>query len=100
MSELDPETHELHDKVVAEEVALQEAVNAAAALHLRDVPTTVSALSEAIAARGLAHPTAEWLEAVAVELVHGNRYVVGVSAEHIGDDADDADDADGGEPRG
>ncbi len=88
MSELDPETQELHDKVAAEEVALQEAVNAAAVLRPGDVPTTMTALSEAIAARGLAHPTAEWLEAVAVELVHGNRYVVGVSAEHVGDDAD------------
>ena len=88
MSELDPETHQLHDKVVAEEVTLQQAVNAAAALHLPDVASTMRALSEAIAARSLAQPPDDWLEAVAVELVHGNRYVVGVCAEHVGDDPD------------
>ena len=85
MSELDPETHQLHDKTVAEEVTLQEAVNAAAALHLRDVAATMRALSEAIAARGLHQPPDDWLNAVAVELVHGNRYVVGVSAEDVGE---------------
>ncbi|HEX2175971.1 MAG TPA: hypothetical protein VHG70_08660 [Nocardioidaceae bacterium] len=83
MSELDPETQQLHDKTMAEEATLQEAVNAVAALRLgQDVPATMTALSQAIASRGLVQPTRDWLTAVAVEISHGNRYVVGTSSEH------------------
>jgi thiamine monophosphate synthase len=88
MSELDPETHQLHDETVAEEVTLQQAVNAVAAMHLGDVPATVQALARAIAARGHHVPPEDWLTAVAVELVHGNRYVVGVSSEHVDEERD------------
>ncbi len=83
MSELDPETHRLHDETMAEEATLQEAVNAVAALKIgHDVPALMTALSEAIAARGLIQPPRDWLCSVAVELAHGNRYVVGTSSEH------------------
>jgi len=82
MSELDPETHLLHDQVMAEEATLQGAINAVAALNLgHDIPTIVRALSEAIAARGLIHPPDDWLTAVAVEVAHGNKYVVGTRSE-------------------
>jgi hypothetical protein len=82
MSELDPETHLLHDKVMAEEATLQGAINAVAALSLgQDIPTIMTALSEAIAARGLVQPPDDWLTAVAVEVAHGNRYVVGTRSE-------------------
>lgn len=83
MSELDPETHQLHDRQMAQEATFQEAVNAVAALNLRhDVPAIMTALSEALAARGLIQPPPDWLEAVAVELSLGNRYVVGTRSEH------------------
>jgi hypothetical protein len=82
MSELDPETHQLHEKTVAEEASLQAAINAVAAMNLgHDVPAIVTALSEAISARGHGQPPGEWLNAVAVELSLGNRYVVGASSE-------------------
>ena len=82
MSELDPETHQLHEQTVAEEASLQAAINAVAALNLgHDVPSLVTALSEAIAARGHSQPPGEWLNAVAAELALGNRYVVGASSE-------------------
>ncbi len=89
MSELDPETHALHEKTVAEEANLQEAVNAAAALNIgHDVPAIMTALSEAIAARGMIQPPRDWLMAVAVELSYGNRYVVGASSERAAEAAD------------
>jgi hypothetical protein len=83
MSELDPETHQLHDKTMAEEATLQEAINAVAVMNLgHEIPTIMTALSEAIAARGLVQPPEDWLCAVAVEISHGNRYVVGTRSEH------------------
>jgi hypothetical protein len=83
MSELDPETHQLHDETMAEEATLQAAINAVARLDLgHDIPTIMTALSEAIAARGLVQPPDDWLTAVAVEISHGNRYVVGTRSEH------------------
>jgi hypothetical protein len=86
MSELDPETHQLHDKTMAEEATLQGAINAVAALNLgHDIPTIMTALSEAMAARGLVHPPDDWITAVAVEISHGNRYVVGTRSEHDAD---------------
>ena len=89
MSELDPETHLLHDKVMAEEATLQGAINAVAALKLgHDIPTIMRALSEAIAARGLVHPPDDWLTAVAVEISHGNKYVVGTRSERDADAAE------------
>jgi len=82
MSELDPETQEQHDKQMAREATFQEAVNAVADLHLgHDVPAIRSALGQALAARGLGQPPYEWINAVAVELSHGNRYVVGTRSE-------------------
>jgi hypothetical protein len=89
MSELDPETHLLHDKVMAEEATLQGAINAVAALKLgHDIPTIMTALSEAIAARGLVHPPDDWLTAVAVEISHGNKYVVGTRSERDAESAE------------
>ena len=86
MSELDPETHLLHDKVMAEEATLQGAINAVAALKLgHEIPTIMRALSEAIAARGLIHPPDDWLTAVAAEISHGNKYVVGTRSERDAD---------------
>lgn len=83
MSELDPETHHQHDEQMAKEASFQEAINAVTALHLgHDVPAIMTALSEAIAARGLIQPPRDWLNAVAVELSLGNRYVVGTRSEH------------------
>ncbi len=83
MSELDPETHQLHDQTMAKEATLQEAINAVAALNPgHDVPAIMTALSEAIAARGLVQPPEDWLCAVAVEISHGHRYVVGTRSEH------------------
>jgi hypothetical protein len=89
MSELDPETHLLHDKVMAEEATLQGAINAVAALKLgHDIHTITTALSEAIAARGLVHPPDDWLTAVAVEISHGNKYVVGTRSERDAEDSE------------
>ncbi len=82
MSELDPETQDLHDRQMAREATFQEAINAVVDLNLgHDVPAIRSALGQAIAARGLGQPAYEWLNAVAVEVSHGNRYVVGTRSE-------------------
>lgn len=82
MSELDPETQDLHDRQMAREATFQEAINAVVHLNLgHDVPAIRSALGQAIAARGLGQPAYEWLNAVAVEISHGNRYVVGTRSE-------------------
>lgn len=89
MSELDPETHRLHDETMAEEATLQQAISAVAALDLgHDVPAIMAALSEAIAARGHSQPPEDWLNAVAVEISLGNRYVVGTRSVHDADAAD------------
>jgi 4-diphosphocytidyl-2C-methyl-D-erythritol kinase len=78
MSELDPETHHQHDERMAHDAAYQEAINAVMALNLgHDVPVIMTALSEALAARGLGQPPYDWLNAVAAEISLGNRYVVG-----------------------
>jgi hypothetical protein len=82
MSELDPETQELHDRQMAREATLQEAINAVVDLGLgHDVPAIRAALGQAFAARGLGQPAYEWVNAVAVEISHGNRYVVGTRSE-------------------
>jgi hypothetical protein len=78
MSELDPETHHQHDERMAHDAAYQEAINAVMAMNLgHDVPAIMTALSEALAARGLGQPPYDWVNAVAVEISLGNRYVVG-----------------------
>lgn len=78
MSELDPESFELHDREMAREATMQQAVNEVGAMGLgHDVPAIMTALSRAIASRGLTQPPVDWLNAVAVELSHGNNYVVG-----------------------
>jgi hypothetical protein len=83
MSELDPETHHQHDERMAHDAAFQEAINAVTALNLgHDVPAIMTALSEAVAARGLGQPPHDWLNAVAVEISLGNRYVVGNRSLH------------------
>jgi hypothetical protein len=89
MSELDPETHRLHDETMAEEARLQEAVNAVAARGLgHDIPAIMTALSQAIAERGFVQPPDDWITAVAVEISHGHRYVVGTRSEHDADEAE------------
>ncbi len=78
MSEMDPETHRLHDEQMAQEAAFQEAIDAVAARGLgHDVPAIMGALGHALSERGLSHPPYDWLNAVAVEISLGNRYVVG-----------------------
>ena len=78
MSELDPETHQQHDERMAHDAAFQEAINAVMALDIgHDVPAVMTALSEALAERGLTQPPYDWLNAVAVEISLGHRYVVG-----------------------
>lgn len=82
MSELDPETHQLHDKTMAEEATLQEAVNSVAAMDLgHDVAAIADELRRAIARYGHPQPTRDWVDAVAVDLSYGNRYVVGTRSE-------------------
>jgi hypothetical protein len=82
MSELDPETHALHDAEMAREATLQDAIDAVAAMGLgHDIPATTDALAKGIVERGLPLPPRDWLTAAAVEVAHGHRFVVGPHSE-------------------
>lgn len=95
MSELDPETHQLHDEQMAKDATLQMAVNAVQARNSgQDVPTLVEMLRQSVAAHDLPQPTEDWLTAVAAEISVGHRYVVGPQSVH---DAGAAERAAGGD---